>query len=216
MREQLLYRYIPHWNPILSFKGKSSSHLRIVIYICQALTCFTTKFSFKRNGIKNCVLTWSNNFRCAWQSHSSSLYGAIFCFRLYFNYCHCHCVQICAYVWDFVQMCVKSYRSVHTFVQMCRLFVQTLWCHCHWKHVWEYVQICVKSYRSVYTDLYKCADSLRIVIAFYGHTLAGGCFICHGDIMAPSDCSFVQQIKQTNTQTKTYICTVFGYISMLS
>ena len=179
MREQLLYRYIPHWNPILSFKGKSSSHLRIVIYICQALTCFTTKFSFKRNGIKNCVLTWSNNFRCASQSHCFSLYGAIFCFRLYFNYCHCHCVQICAYVWDFVQMCVKSYRSV-------------------------------------YTDLYKCADSLRIVIAFYGHTLAGGCFICHGDIMAPSDCSFVQQIKQTNTQTKRYICTVFGYISMLS
>ena len=76
--------------------------------------------------------------------------------------------------------------------------------------------MCVKSYRSVYTDLYNCANSLRIVIAFYGHTLAGGCFICHGDIMAPSDCSFVQQIKQTNTQTKRYICTVNGYISMLS
>ena len=32
---------------------------------------------------------------------------------------------------------------------------------------------------------------LQIVIAFYGHTLAGGYFICHGDIMLHPDCSFV-------------------------
>ena len=65
-------------------------------------------------------------FRCASQSHSSSLYGAIFCFRLYFNHCHCHCVQICAsaYVWEYVQMCVKSYRSVFS-TQICTT-VQTL------------------------------------------------------------------------------------------
>ena len=32
---------------------------------------------------------------------------------------------------------------------------------------------------------------LQIVIAFYGHTVAGGQFICYQDIMLHPDCSFV-------------------------
>ena len=175
IREQLLNRYIPYWHPILSCKGKSSSHLRIVVYICQALTCFTTKFSFKRNSIiKNCVLSLCFTVTLFCLPHSmvsffvsdciSTIVIAILCI-----YVQVHSMGVCANVCKIVQKC-----------------------------------------------LYNCADSLRIVIAFYGHTLAGGCFICHGDIMAPSDCSFVQQIKQTNTQTKTYIWTLFGYIIKLS
>ena len=178
IREQLLNRYIPYWHPILSCKGKSSSHLRIVVYICQALICFTTKFSFKRNSIiKNCVLSLCFTvtlFLTLWCHFLFQIVFQPLPLPLCANMCKCICMGICANVCKIVQKCVQ------------------------------------------YTDLYNCADSLRIVIAFYGHTLAGGCFICHGDIMAPSDCSFVQQIKQTNTQTKTYIWTLFGYISKLS
>ena len=49
---------------------------------------------------------------------------------------------------------------------------------------------------------------LQIVITFYGHTLAGGYFICHRDIMVHPDCSFVsaeqwnKQINQINNQNK--------------
>ena len=43
---------------------------------------------------------------------------------------------------------------------------------------------------------------LRIVIAFYGHTVAGGYFICQGDIMLRPDCSFVSTNNQTNQPNK--------------
>ena len=126
---------------------------------------------------------------------------------------------------------VSTIVCLHDLTIFLRLFL-TLWCHFLFQIVFQPLplplranmcscmgmcaNVCKIAQKCVHTDLYNCADSLRIVIAFYGHTLAGGCFICHGDIMAPSDCSFVQQIKQTNTQTKRYICTVFGNISMLS
>ena len=44
---------------------------------------------------------------------------------------------------------------------------------------------------------------LQIVITFYGHTLAGGYFICHGDIMVQPDCSFVNETNKPNAPNKT-------------
>ena len=122
MREQLLYRYIPHWNPILSFKGKSSSHLRIVIYICQALTCFTTKFSFKRNGINNCVLAWSNNFPQT-LPHSMVPFFVSDCISTI------AIVIVCKYVYMYgiLCKCVKNRTEVYTHLykwadSLCRLY----------------------------------------------------------------------------------------------
>ena len=43
---------------------------------------------------------------------------------------------------------------------------------------------------------------LQIVITFYGHTLAGGYFICHGDIMVQPDCSFVNETNKPNAPNK--------------